>query len=92
MPCEDHAPKPWASSNRRSELPKDWERRRARILRRDPLCTLALVCGGRSLSVIVHHAGDSLDHSDQTLQGCCKACHDITIAEQSAEARSVRSR
>lgn len=92
QPCPDHAPQPWASSNRRSELPPDWERRRRRILRRDPLCQLAIVCGGASLSVLVHHAGDPLDHRDETLQGACEACHNVTIAQQSAEARRIAAR
>lgn len=87
QPCPEHAPQPWATSNRRAELPKDWNRRRARILRRDPLCQLAIVCGGASLSVVVHHAGDPLDHRDEVLQGACVACHNVTIAQQSAKAR-----
>lgn len=88
MPCGTHAPKPWASSNRRSELPPGWSHRIVpRILRRDPVCTLGIVCQSRALSTEVHHTGDPHDHSDEALAGACHDCHMAETNRQAAEGR-----
>ena len=87
--CPEHSPEAWAGSTRAARLPRDWKRRRARILRRDPLCR---ICGIRA-SVEVDHiiAGD--DHRDQALQGLCRECHRLKSQREAAEARaSARQR
>lgn len=87
QPCPDHPKIPWAGSTRRTELPKDWETRRKRVLRRDRICTLGTTCGGLALSCEVHHRGDKHDHSLENLGGVCKACHAEATQQQAAEAR-----
>lgn len=90
QPCPDHQRKPWQSSNRRAELPPDWERRRRTVLKRDPLCTDGRICNGLALSTDCHHTGDKHDHSLESLAGVCRACHNAATQQQSAEARARR--
>lgn len=60
----------WDTSTRRSRLPSDWPKRRARILKRDPLCRIAgPACTARSTEVDHVIAND--DHRDSNLQGLC---------------------
>lgn len=89
QPCEDHPPAPaWEGSTRRSELPPGWSHRIVpRILRRDPVCTDGVVCGGLALSTEVHHTGDPHDHRETNLAGVCAACHTARTAQQAAAAR-----
>jgi 5-methylcytosine-specific restriction protein A len=88
QPCPDHPKVPWQGSNRRAQLPPGWSSRIVpRILARDELCTLALVCNGLSLSREVHHVGSPDDHSDANLAGTCKACHTVATQRQAADAR-----
>lgn len=69
-----------------------WAGARARILKRDPLCT---VCG-RAPSVEVDHAlprSMGGDHSDANLRGVCRACHlALTRALTDYRARGPRAR
>jgi 5-methylcytosine-specific restriction protein A len=81
--CDDHAPKPWASSNRRAELPRGWAKTRARILRRDPICTIC----GMDFSTQCHHVDDKHDHRDSNLAGVCQPCHTTLTTQQAAQAR-----
>lgn len=78
-PCPVHAPikKPWASSNRRAELPANWTTEIVpRIKRRDRYrcqeCGGA-ICGNEKLEV--DHIGDPMDHSDSNLQTLGFVCH-----------------
>lgn len=87
QPCPDHPKIPWAGSTRRTELPKDWSRRRRIVLERDPTCTLGLTCGGLALSTECHHTGDKHDHRLEHLAGVCKACHTAATQQQAAQAR-----
>lgn len=61
----------WYTSDRRSQLPPDWPRRRQRILRRDPMCVL---CHDWQ-STDVDHIVPGADHSDENLRGVCRDCH-----------------
>lgn len=89
-PCEEHPKIPWAGSTRRTELPKDWERIRRRILQRDPICSSGVVCKGLALSTDCHHTGSPWDHSDAGLAGVCRDCHKTLTGQQAAEARRSR--
>ena len=81
----------WETSNRRASLPPDWRKIRARILQRDPLCTLALdCCAGRSVEV--DHIGEATDHRDHMLRGVCSPCHKRRTQQQAREARPTRAR
>lgn len=76
---------------RRATLPSDWRKIRARILRRDPLCRLALdVCTGRSTEV--DHIGDPGDHRPANLRGVCSECHKRRTAQQAADAKPTTKR
>lgn len=86
--CSRHKPKAWASSDRRKRLPKDWEARRKRVLRRDPYCKDGRICLGLSPSTEVDHIQPGDDHSLRALQGICGKCHS---AKTQAEARAART-
>lgn len=78
----------WGNSTRRSRLPSDWPRIRARILRRDPTCRIAGPhCTGPSTEVDHVRRGD--DHHDANLQGACSTCHQ---AKTLSERRAPRAR
>jgi 5-methylcytosine-specific restriction enzyme A len=85
QPCPDHERKPWAGSNRRHELPPDWDRRRRTVLARDPICKC-----GNALSTEVHHIGDPHDHSLDELEGICAQCHREETQRQAQAARRAR--
>lgn len=87
QPCPDHQRSAWHGSTRRAQLPPDWARRRRTVLQRDPLCTLAITCGGLALSTECHHTGDKRDHSLENLAGVCANCHRAATQQQAAEAR-----
>lgn len=81
----------WASSNRRSELPPDWHKIRARILRRDGhRCTWienGHSCGAPATDV--DHVADPLDHSEANLRSLCDPHHK---RKTQAEAQAARAR
>jgi len=70
-------------------LPKDWPRIRARILRRDPTCTLRTHCWGAP-SAEVDHIGDPADHSDANLRGVCARCHAHRTGRQGGHASAAK--
>ena len=84
-PCPEpgHGKTPWAGSDRRSELPGDWENRRRYILQRDPVCK---VCDN-ALSTEVDHIDDPHDHRYENLQGICQPCHKLKTQREAARAR-----
>lgn len=64
-----------------------WERLRERILRRDPLCQIATLCGGTAPSTVVDHVipvrqRPDLAWDEQNLQGACKRDHDRKTATE----------
>jgi 5-methylcytosine-specific restriction endonuclease McrA len=70
--CDRHALALSASGSTRR-----WRRIRARILQRDPICTLRLVCAGAPSTQVDHRvprwAGGSDD--DSNLRGSCGPCN-----------------
>lgn len=86
----------WQSSNRRSELPPDWPRRRARILRRDRRrCRWPLTFGGECGAEAneVDHRRDPHDHSPANLWALCTWHHQRkTLTESSAARRETPTR
>jgi 5-methylcytosine-specific restriction enzyme A len=88
QPCEQHAPQPWAGSDRARRLPPDWQQRRTRILSRDGHTCQACFgtrCANRHLEVDHVHRGD--DHADSNLQTLGSDCHKAKTAAEAAEAR-----
>lgn len=62
----------WRGSDRVKRLPRGWRQIRARILARDPICTL---CGVRPSTHCDHITAKTDDHSEAGLQGVCAECH-----------------
>ena len=81
----------WASSSRRSELPRDWAKRVERVKRRahgrcqaethEPGCDRV----GRECD----HVGDPHDHSLTNLQWLSKPCHRAKTQREARAARGV---
>jgi 5-methylcytosine-specific restriction endonuclease McrA len=84
--CAEHAEQPWATSNRRNELPSDWKRRRRRILRRDSYTCVR--CGAPAAEV--DHIADPHDHNDSNLQSLCSSCHRAKTLAEAAAGRQRR--
>lgn len=80
----------WSSSNRREQLPPDWHKIRARILKRDthtckwPLSFGAL-CGNPAHEV--DHRHTPTNHSDNNLWALCPTHHTIKTTQESLAAR-----
>jgi 5-methylcytosine-specific restriction enzyme A len=82
-------PGAWSGSDRKQELPADWQQIRARILERD-----GHQCTGRvglerctERATDVDHIGDKHDHSDGTLRALCGWHHKRRSSAQGNAAR-----
>lgn len=79
----------WEGSDRRSRLPYDWPRRRARVLRRDRWRCTALVdgvpCG--ALATEVDHVERGDDHDERNLTSLCRHHHARKSGAEGAAAR-----
>jgi 5-methylcytosine-specific restriction protein A len=74
----------WAKGgSRRRPLPADWSRRRAAVLRRDPVCRL---CGKRPSTEVDHRDAEGSD-TLSNLQGACTPCHKAKTHAESLQAR-----
>lgn len=90
QPCEQHQRKPWQGSVRKGSTRRG-RAKRARILQRDPLCTLC----GKNPSTICDHViqvahgapEDYADVPDELLRGICKQCDRIKSAREGAAGR-----
>lgn len=81
---------PWATSDRRSRLPRDWSARVARIRIRDRgVCQWSDdnggICGAQGRDVDHIIPGD--DHADANLWLLCGPHHDAKTAAEASEAR-----
>jgi 5-methylcytosine-specific restriction endonuclease McrA len=82
----------WQSSTRRAELPKNWNRLRMRVLRRDGfLCQEVFSTGEKcgSVATDVDHiiAGD--DHSMGNLRALCAWCHRKKSSSEGGQAAAL---
>lgn len=68
---------------RTKPLPKDWRKRRRRILDRDPVCR---VCRARP-STQVDHVQPSGSDEDWNLRGICNECHKAKTALEGVTAQ-----
>lgn len=93
MSAQSHGWSRWPS-NRKAELPADWQVRRLRVLRRDSYRCQALVGAGvlcGSPANQVDHIERGTDHELSNLQALCRSCHARkTTAEAHAEQRRRR--
>jgi 5-methylcytosine-specific restriction endonuclease McrA len=85
----------WSSSNRRSELPRNWAVIRQRVIRRDGGHCKGLLEGGRvcgAPGTDVDHIRPGADHSLGNLQLLCAWCHKRKTQAESRAARSFKPR
>ena len=84
----------WASSERRTQLPPNWEQlRRERKRVAEGQCEAdvhARECDGRGSEC--HHAGDPLDHRLEVLRWVHAECHRLETLQQAAAAKVSRLR
>ena len=84
---------PWSTSDRRSRLPADWQRRRARILRRDRYRCQLRDHGCLGIATEVDHIEAGDNHDDANLHAVCERCHTAkTLAEAAAARAAIRAR
>lgn len=78
----------WQGSDRKTRLPPDWYRIRARVLTRDRRrCQLGYTgCLGKATQVDHIQPGDN--HDETNLQAVCTECHTAKSAREGAEARA----
>ncbi|WP_328604787.1 HNH endonuclease [Amycolatopsis sp. NBC_00345] len=76
----------WSGSDRAARLPREWPRRRARILRRDPVCQVCLLAPSTEVDHVI--PGD--DHADSNLQGICTPCHATKSGREGGRAAAAR--
>lgn len=83
---------PWSSSDRKAELPPDWDARAERVRRRDgERCQWPRpdrrtgICGSPGRDV--DHRLDPHDHRDEALWTLCRWHHTQKTQQESAEAR-----
>ena len=73
-------------SRRRKELPKDWEKIRRTVLKRDG--GLCVFCGNKANQV--DHIFPDGPHVPDNLRSLCQHCHMARTQQQSVEARKRR--
>ncbi len=81
----------WVNSDRRDELPPDWQQLRRQALERDEYrCQWLPLCG--ELGTDVDHIIPGLDHSLDNLQTLCNRHHLIKTARERVTYRQNRPR
>lgn len=60
---------------------RDWQKRRARILKRDPVCRSCFVNASTEVDHILPKRAGGTD-SDENLQGLCTPCHSSKTARE----------
>lgn len=88
----------WAGSDRRADLPANWEAVRRFVLERDKTCRCpgCLRCspvpGGPCVarSTDADHLGDRRDHRPEMLAGKCGPCHDLKSSSEGNVAKRNR--
>lgn len=85
QPCPLHGRPAWATSTRRSRLPKDWAKIRRRVLARDGHRCQWSGCMAEAAEVDHVVRGD--DHSLANLQALCRPHHQEKTQSESAQAR-----
>lgn len=86
---------PWDTSNRKAELPHDWQARRIRVLRRDSYRCQARdsqgrVCGAWANQV--DHIERGNNHDEDNLQALCRWHHARKSSAEGNAAKKPRPR
>ncbi|QBJ01181.1 HNH endonuclease [Mycobacterium phage Arissanae] len=83
----------WADSDRRQNLPADWEQRRLAVLvDAEWLCEIEMA-GCTRVATDVDHVKRGNDHSRRNLRAACGWCHDRkSSAEGVARRRELKAR
>lgn len=78
----------WQNSDRRAGLPRDWNRRRQRVLDRDDhRCRIrGPKCIGKATDVDHIIRGDN--HDEVNLQAACRPCHNAKTSRESNEVQT----
>jgi 5-methylcytosine-specific restriction endonuclease McrA len=79
----------WKTSHRGDGLPKDWNRRRSFVLRRDGFSCQIRLEGCLGAANEVDHIVRGDNHSPENLRAACKSCHG---KKSSAEGHAVQAR
>jgi len=81
----------WDNSQRRQQLPRDWQQIRKRIHDRANGQCEQQVNGQRcpNTGTDCHHAGAPDDHRDESLQWLCRDCHNVETAKESQRERII---
>lgn len=74
----------WQSSDRKSRLPSNWSKIRAKVLARDPICK---ICGVRPSSHCDHIKAKTDAHAQDRLQGVCATCHGLKSSREGNDAQ-----
>lgn len=83
----------WDTSNRKAELPHDWQARRIRVLRRDSYRCQARDSQGRLCGAWanqVDHIERGNNHDEDNLQALCRWHHARKSSAEGAAARRPR--
>lgn len=79
----------WQRSDRRERLPTGWQKIRAAILARDPVCVL---CRVRPSTHCDHIKAKTDDHRPAHLQGVCAECHAQKSSREGNDAQRATQR
>ena len=85
----------WEGSNRRAELPPNWQKIRKRVLRRDGYqCRYVSQTGARcrDLATDVDHVGHKMNHELENLQALCSFHHSKKTGAQGSAASTAARR
>jgi 5-methylcytosine-specific restriction endonuclease McrA len=96
-PCWTHQAAPWKGSRRKSQLPPDWQKRRALVLDRDGhscrcpgcrRCSSELACERPATDV--DHVQPGQNHDLGNLRSLCRSCHGHKTAAEGNAARKKK--
>lgn len=77
----------WETSDRKSDLPPNWDRIRIRVLRRDRYICQIRLQGCTKRASDVDHIGSRTDHSLLNLQSACAHCHGRKSSQEGHNAK-----
>lgn len=79
----------WQGSDRKSRLPSNWSKIRAKVLARDVVCQ---ICKVRSATHCDHTEAKTDAHAEDRLQGVCATCHGLKSSAEGNAAQRANPR